>query len=56
MGKFFGTDGVRGIANDDLTPTLAFKLGMAGATVFKKKQQTTYFYYRYGYKNFRRSS
>ena len=26
MGKYFGTDGVRGIANSELTPELAFKL------------------------------
>src|SRR3989304_6128488 len=31
MPKLFGTDGVRGIANQDLTPELAFKLGFAGA-------------------------
>jgi phosphoglucosamine mutase len=29
----FGTDGVRGVANSELTPELAFKLGRAGATV-----------------------
>lgn len=33
MGRLFGTDGVRGIANDDLTCELAFKLGQAGALV-----------------------
>lgn len=27
MGRYFGTDGVRGLANQDLTPELAFKLG-----------------------------
>jgi len=31
MGVLFGTDGVRGVANRDLTPELAFKLGRAGA-------------------------
>ncbi len=31
MPKYFGTDGVRGIANKELTPELAFKLGRAGA-------------------------
>jgi len=31
MGVLFGTDGVRGIANKDLTPELAYKLGKAGA-------------------------
>ena len=37
MGRLFGTDGVRGIANKELTPELAFKLGKAGAYVLKKK-------------------
>ncbi len=30
MGKLFGTDGVRGIANKDLSPELAYKLGRIG--------------------------
>lgn len=38
MGKFFGTDGVRGVANIELTPELAFKLGRAGAYVLTKEQ------------------
>lgn len=33
MGSLFGTDGVRGIANRELTPELALKLGRAGAYV-----------------------
>ena len=33
MARVFGTDGVRGIANVDLTPELAFRLGRAGAYV-----------------------
>ncbi len=33
MGILFGTDGVRGIANTELTPELAFKLGRYGAHV-----------------------
>lgn len=33
MGRLFGTDGVRGIANKELTPELAYKLGRAGAFV-----------------------
>lgn len=33
MGRLFGTDGVRGVANDDLTVELALALGRAGATV-----------------------
>ncbi|AGB40292.1 phosphoglucosamine mutase [Halobacteroides halobius DSM 5150] len=31
MGELFGTDGVRGEANQDITAELAFKLGKAGA-------------------------
>src|SRR5581483_1272022 len=31
--KLFGTDGVRGVANTELTPELAFAVGRAGATV-----------------------
>lgn len=27
--NLFGTDGIRGVANDDLTPEMAFKLGLA---------------------------
>ena len=33
MSRMFGTDGVRGIANQELTPQLAFALGKAGAFV-----------------------
>ena len=33
MGKYFGTDGVRGVANSELTPELAFKLGRYGGYV-----------------------
>lgn len=36
MGRMFGTDGVRGIANSELTVDLAMKLGMAGAYVLAK--------------------
>ena len=36
MGELFGTDGIRGIANKDLTPELAFKVGRAGAYVLSK--------------------
>lgn len=39
MGKLFGTDGVRGIANKDLTPELAFKLGRAGAYILAKEKK-----------------
>lgn len=33
MGKYFGTDGVRGIANTELSPELSYKIGRAGAHV-----------------------
>lgn len=33
MGVMFGTDGVRGVANRELTPELAFKIGRAGACI-----------------------
>ncbi|MET0787394.1 MAG: phosphoglucosamine mutase [Paenisporosarcina sp.] len=36
MGKYFGTDGVRGVANSELTPELAFKLGRIGGYVLTK--------------------
>lgn len=36
MSKLFGTDGIRGIANIELTPELAFKVGRAGAYILSK--------------------
>ncbi|SEJ45007.1 phosphoglucosamine mutase [Bhargavaea ginsengi] len=36
MGKYFGTDGVRGVANEGLTPELAFKLGRYGGYILTK--------------------
>ena len=37
MARLFGTDGVRGVANVELTPELAFKLGYAAATYFGRE-------------------
>ena len=37
MSRLFGTDGVRGLANKELTPKLAMQLGMAGASVLAKE-------------------
>ncbi|KIL53583.1 phosphoglucosamine mutase [Jeotgalibacillus alimentarius] len=37
MGKYFGTDGVRGVANAELTPEMAFKLGRFGGYVLTKE-------------------
>lgn len=39
MGKYFGTDGVRGVANSELTPELAFKLGRFGGYVLTKEAE-----------------
>ena len=36
MAKYFGTDGVRGVANSELTPELAFKLGRFGGYILTK--------------------
>ena len=36
MSRLFGTDGVRGVANDELTPLFAMQLGQAGAYVLTK--------------------
>ncbi|QGQ44041.1 phosphoglucosamine mutase [Metabacillus sediminilitoris] len=39
MGKYFGTDGVRGVANSELTPELAFKIGRFGGYVLTKDKE-----------------
>ena len=39
MARLFGTDGVRGVANDELTPLLAMQLGQAGAFVLTKENE-----------------
>ena len=41
MGKLFGTDGVRGVANTELTGRLAYELGRAGAYVLTKETYHT---------------
>lgn len=40
MGRLFGTDGVRGIANKDLTNDLAMKIGSAAATVLLREAKS----------------
>lgn len=40
MGKYFGTDGVRGVANTELTCALAMRLGQAGAQVLSEAAHT----------------
>lgn len=39
MGKLFGTDGIRGVANKELTPELAFKISRIGAHVLSRQSQ-----------------
>ncbi len=39
MGKLFGTDGIRGIANLELTPELAYKVGRAAGYVLAKERR-----------------
>lgn len=39
MGKYFGTDGVRGVANQGLTPELAYKIGRCGGVVLAGKAE-----------------
>jgi phosphoglucosamine mutase len=39
MARLFGTDGVRGVANEELTPLLAMQLGQAGACVLTKEKK-----------------
>jgi phosphoglucosamine mutase len=36
MGKYFGTDGIRGRANGTITPELALKVGQAAGLVFQR--------------------
>ncbi|HPT83094.1 MAG TPA: phosphoglucosamine mutase [Limnochordia bacterium] len=39
MGRYFGTDGVRGVANSELTPELALRIGRAAALRLREKSQ-----------------
>ena len=41
MSRLFGTDGVRGVANEELTPQLAMQLGQAGAYVLSKENENS---------------
>ena len=36
MGNYFGTDGIRGVVNENLTPIMAFNCGNA-LTIIKEK-------------------
>ena len=39
MGKYFGTDGARGVANVELTAELAYRIGVAAAWVLTRGLQ-----------------
>ncbi len=39
MGRLFGTDGARGVANSELTPELAMNIGRAAACVLTKENK-----------------
>lgn len=41
MVKYFGTDGIRGVANEGLTPELAFKIGRAAGYTLTKDQESS---------------
>src|SRR2546425_10541623 len=40
MGRLFGTDGVRGVANRDLTGDLAFRLGRAAVIALTERGES----------------
>ena len=40
MGRLFGTDGVRGVANETLTAELAMRIGRAAAMVLSGSSRT----------------
>ena len=41
MRKYFGTDGIRRIANTELSPSLVFRVAKAGASVLSKHTDHT---------------
>lgn len=43
MGKLFGTDGIRGVANRDLTPELAFNIGRIAAWLLGREHNKPVF-------------
>ena len=42
MGRLFGTDGARGVANTELTCELAMNIGKAAAMVLTSKSYRSY--------------
>lgn len=51
MSKLFGTDGIRGIANVELTTSLALKVGKSCAKVLKDEDKKITYINRMRYKN-----
>ncbi len=43
MGKLFGTDGIRGVANRELTPELAFSIGRIAAWLLSREYENPVF-------------
>lgn len=43
MGKLFGTDGIRGVANTELTPEMAFKMGRIVAFLLQRESRDSLF-------------
>jgi len=43
LGKLFGTDGIRGVANRDLTPELAYRIGRIAAWLLSGNQEQPLF-------------
>ena len=41
MGKLFGTDGIRGVANETLDAKLAYRVGQAAARLRTSPQYST---------------
>ena len=39
LGKYFGTDGIRGIANKELTPEIAYKVARISGSLFSKEDE-----------------
>ncbi len=42
MKKLFGTDGVRGVANRELTPEMAYRIGRICAFLMKREHTTSF--------------
>jgi phosphoglucosamine mutase len=43
LGKLFGTDGIRGVANRDLSPELAFRIGRIAAWMLARDEESPLF-------------